>query len=121
MERIETTERLRSGEGRQTRVGAPRLTANALEVLKARYLKRDEKGNLVETPEELFRRVAHEIASAETNYGLSSAGREEVEEEFYELMARGEFMPNPTSTSQSLSSMETNSSWCPRPDGVPVK
>ncbi len=70
------------------------LSANAREVLASRYLKRGEKGELLETPEELFRRVARVIASAEAAYDLSAAGQEEVEQEFYELMFRGTFMPN---------------------------
>ncbi|NLT27638.1 MAG: hypothetical protein GXX97_01015, partial [Dehalococcoidales bacterium] len=45
------------------------LTDNALQVLERRYLKKDKQGNVIETPEELFRRVAHTIASAETKYG----------------------------------------------------
>lgn len=70
------------------------LSKNALEVLKARYLKRDDDGVLMETPEALFRRVAREVASIESRYGLSTVGQEEVEEEFYDLMATQKFMPN---------------------------
>ena len=55
------------------------LTPNAREVLASRYLKRNERGELIETPEELFRRVARVIASAEAAYDLSAAGQEEVE------------------------------------------
>ena len=70
------------------------LTPNALEVLKSRYLIRDEKGRVLETPEELFKRVARTIASAESKYGMSKAGQAEVEEQFYELMITGKFLPN---------------------------
>lgn len=41
------------------------LRANALKVLTHRYLLRDPKGNVAETPEGLFRRVASTIAQAE--------------------------------------------------------
>jgi ribonucleoside-diphosphate reductase alpha chain len=40
------------------------LTENALKVLEARYLRRDPRGRVIETPEELFRRVARSIAQA---------------------------------------------------------
>ncbi len=84
-------------ESRVERSGGPLqcdLTPNALEVLRSRYLKRSETGEILETPEELFRRVAKTIASAEANYGMSAAGQAEVEEQFYELMVTGRFMPN---------------------------
>ena len=45
------------------------FTENALTVLKARYLLRDGQGNIMETPEEMFKRVAHTIASSEALYG----------------------------------------------------
>ena len=46
-----------------------KLTENALTVLKTRYLLRDEHGNIIETPEEMFHRVARTVASAEKIYG----------------------------------------------------
>ncbi len=67
------------------------LSENALKVLKARYLIKDEKGNITETPEEMFRRVAKTIASAEGLYGGKPA---EWEEKFYELMTGLKFFPN---------------------------
>ncbi|MCL4518585.1 MAG: ATP cone domain-containing protein, partial [Thaumarchaeota archaeon] len=42
-----------------------KLGINALTVLRRRYLLRDSKGNVIETPSGLFRRVAHHIASAD--------------------------------------------------------
>ncbi len=71
----------------------PVLSGNARTVLERRYLKKDAKGRIVETPEKLFRRVAHHIAAAEKKY--SSANRsEEVEELFYRMMTDFIFLPN---------------------------
>ncbi len=67
------------------------LTENALRVLKARYLIKDEKGNIIETPEQLFVRVAKTIASAESLYGGNTA---EWEEKFHSLMTDFKFLPN---------------------------
>ena len=72
----------------------PQLTANSLAVLKRRYLIKDDRGQTIETPEELFWRVASVIASADGNYG---ATREEIDDtaiDFFNTMARLEFMPN---------------------------
>jgi ribonucleoside-diphosphate reductase alpha chain len=57
------------------------LSTNARVVLERRYLAKDAEGRPVETPEEMFHRVAHNIAQAEL-------------ERFYQLMARLEFLPN---------------------------
>ena len=46
------------------------LTDNALAVLRARYLVR-ENGVVVETPDQLFRRVATHIAAVESQYGAT--------------------------------------------------
>ena len=70
------------------------LSANAMKVLEKRYLKRDSKGLLTETPEELFRRVAKNIAAADSYYGKSEADVKKAEEEFFDMMARLEFLPN---------------------------
>lgn len=70
------------------------LTQNALKVLEKRYLKRDEEGMIVETPEDMFRRIAKTIASADLNYGKSHAEVEYIEEEFYKLMTSLRFLPN---------------------------
>ena len=69
----------------------PKLTVNAMEVLKARYLLRDEQENIVENPTQLFARVAKAIAKVEQKYGDDAA---EAEKTFYEMMARLEFLPN---------------------------
>lgn len=67
------------------------LTPNALRVLEARYLRTDEAGHVVETPEEMFQRVATHVAAAEEQYG-GSPGK--AAEAFQEAMSRLEFLPN---------------------------
>jgi ribonucleoside-diphosphate reductase alpha chain len=69
------------------------LSDNALRVLERRYLIKDEKGTVIETPQELFRRVARHVASAELFYD-PKADTSALEEAFYELMASLKFLPN---------------------------
>jgi ribonucleoside-diphosphate reductase alpha chain len=69
----------------------PKLTVNALEVLKARYLLRDEKENIIETPTLLFERAAKAIAKVDKTFRDNS---EESAKTFYEMMAKLEFLPN---------------------------
>jgi ribonucleoside-diphosphate reductase alpha chain len=69
------------------------LTKNALTVLEKRYLKKDSQGQVIETPEEMFRRVASHIASAELTYD-KEADTADWENKFYGLMASLEFLPN---------------------------
>ena len=66
---------------------------NALKVLEARYLRRDGTGQIVETPEELFRRVARAVAQAESHFGGNDAAAR-WEERFFESLASLEFLPN---------------------------
>lgn len=62
-----------------------KLTDNALTVLTKRdYLKRDKDGRVVETPEQMFRRVAKAISLKDKQW----------EEKFYQAMAKLEFLPN---------------------------
>jgi len=70
------------------------LSANALAVLKSRYLKKNEKGEVVEKPHDLFRRVADAVAAAEREYGLSDGAVETIRDEFFSLMAETRFLPN---------------------------
>jgi len=70
------------------------LSPNALKVLEKRYLKKNEEGRVVETPEELFRRVAKTVASADLKYGKLEADVQEVEEGFYRILTSLEFLPN---------------------------
>ncbi len=70
---------------------APKLTVNALEVLRARYLLRNEKGNLTETPTTLFQRVAKAVATTDKTYQENSV---KTEKAFYGMMTRLEFLPN---------------------------
>jgi ribonucleoside-diphosphate reductase alpha chain len=67
------------------------LTENALKVLRHRYLLKDEEGNVVETPEGMFRRVAKTVAVAE---GMYDCNPDEWEEKFYALMTDLKFLPN---------------------------
>ncbi len=70
------------------------LSQNAIKVLERRYLKRDEEGTLLETPKDMFIRVARNIASAEKNYGKSDEEIREVERNFFDIMADLDFLPN---------------------------
>ncbi len=73
---------------------APNLTENALRVLRARYLKKDESGQCTETADDLFDRVASTIAAVETRYGASDSDRDEWKDRFKRLMTTCRFMPN---------------------------
>jgi ribonucleoside-diphosphate reductase alpha chain len=70
-----------------------KLSDNALRVLERRYLTKDGEGKVIETPQELFRRVAKHIASAELTYD-PKADLSLYEEAFYQLMENLEFLPN---------------------------
>jgi ribonucleoside-diphosphate reductase alpha chain len=62
-------------------------------VLSERYLRRDPEGRVVETPDELFHRVARGVAAAETRYGGPEAAARQAQV-FYEAMASRQFLPN---------------------------
>ncbi len=70
------------------------FTQNAKTVLERRYLAKDGDGKVVESIEDLFRRVARTIASADTAYGKSEEEVQELEDKFYDMMTDCEFMPN---------------------------
>jgi len=73
---------------------AIKLSENALKVLERRYLKRDEEGKVVETPDEMFLRVASAIAEADKLYGKSEKEISQLKDVFYKSMTSLEFLPN---------------------------
>jgi len=75
--------------------GKVMLSENARLVLEKRYLKRNEEGKVVETPEEMFRRVARTIAKVDSIYEkITEEEIRKVENEFFETMATLDFLPN---------------------------
>ncbi len=71
-----------------------KLPMNSLIVLAARYLLKNEEGKIIETPKQLFTRVANAIASVEARYGASEEEIAKTANEFYNAMTSFEFMPN---------------------------
>lgn len=68
-----------------------KFSVNALKVLTERYLLKDDNGRVKETPEELFERVAKNIAQAEKKF---KGDVKKYSKEFYELMVEKDFLPN---------------------------
>ena len=69
------------------------IAGNAYEVLKRRYLAKDKEGKVVETPEQMFRRVARNLAQGEIVEDPDT-DVSPIFEEFYRMMAKLEFLPN---------------------------
>ena len=69
------------------------LPQNAVDVLINRYSLRDEADRPVETPEQIFARVARVVAKAENQY-VDGMRADQVAEKFYELLVSLRFMPN---------------------------
>ena len=69
------------------------LSVNAKKVLERRYLEKDEAGNLCETPEGMFRRVARAVAAGDKEFD-AKADIKQVEEKFYQIISHLKFMPN---------------------------
>jgi ribonucleoside-diphosphate reductase alpha chain len=74
--------------------GPVTLTQNARTVLEKRYLVKNEKGQPVEQPEDLFWRVSTVVAEADAKYGASEGAVQAAAEEFYFLMTQRRFIPN---------------------------
>src|SRR5688572_19514428 len=70
------------------------LADNARVVLERRYLAKDGQGVPIETPEELFQRVANNLAQAEARYGKSPDEVATVAGRFYDLITSFKFLPN---------------------------
>ncbi len=71
-----------------------KLPLNSILVLERRYLRKDENGRVIETTAQLFRRVAKTIAEVERKYKKNEKEIKKLEEKFYEMMTKLEFLPN---------------------------
>src|SRR4030042_2191264 len=78
---------------REFRMENIRLTPQAITILEKRYLKKDALGKVIESPEEMFWRVARNVAEAERFYG-NRTSPEELSEIFFRMMASLDFLPN---------------------------
>ncbi|MBL7160355.1 MAG: adenosylcobalamin-dependent ribonucleoside-diphosphate reductase [Candidatus Aenigmarchaeota archaeon] len=76
--------------GRTTKIP---FSPNALRVVAGRYLARDEDGNIAESPEEMFRRVARTLAEVEKDYNKSDEEIEKIRKQFLDVMLNFEFTP----------------------------
>lgn len=74
--------------------GKLKLMPNALKVIQKRYLRKNEDGKVIETPDDMLMRVARVIASADLGYGKTESEVKKVEEEFYDLITSLKFLPN---------------------------
>lgn len=70
------------------------FTENAITVLEKRYLTKDENGNLLETPLELFERVASSVSAAEKKYSNKEKDVDKIKNSFLEVMTNLDFLPN---------------------------
>ncbi len=87
----EERKKLREAKSMMGIVDDCKLSLNALTVLEGRYLRKDGDGKVIETPMQLFERVAGNIALADGMYGKDI---EQAKREFLEMMLSRDFMPN---------------------------
>ncbi|MFH1393730.1 MAG: ribonucleotide reductase N-terminal alpha domain-containing protein [Candidatus Micrarchaeota archaeon] len=71
-----------------------KLPINSVQVLERRYLLKDDEGRVIETPSQMFARVAKFIASNESNYGADEKTVQYYEQAFYQIITNFEFLPN---------------------------
>ena len=83
----------RYGESNKDFEPAP-ISDNAKVVLEKRYLLKDNNDEIVETPNQMFIRVAKALTKPEKDYGLNDSQMKKIENLFYQSMASLEFLPN---------------------------
>ncbi len=74
--------------------GRAKISVNSARVLKERYLRQDDAGRIIETPDGLFWRVANNVAQGDAKYGANAQDVEKTAQSFYEIMADMDYMPN---------------------------
>jgi len=75
-------------------LGEPKLSKNAWYIGSTRYARRDSEGNPIETPKEMFWRVAYNIATADRLYGGNDRTHLSTATKFYKMMSTRKFLPN---------------------------
>jgi len=68
-----------------------KLSNNALQILEKRYLKKNNEGKVVEKPEDLFKRVANNIALSDAKYLLKEEIQDLGNKDYFELAETKEF------------------------------
>src|SRR5271165_1036080 len=81
------------GQNMQVPTPKTKFTDAALQVLNKRILRRDERGTAIESPEEMFRRVATEIAKVERDHS-PEAEVLRISQSFHQMMNSLDFLPN---------------------------
>lgn len=71
-----------------------KIPINSLIVLGARYLLKNEEGKIIESPKQMFERVARAISGSELKFGKNEEERRKIEAEFYTTVSSFKFMPN---------------------------
>lgn len=69
------------------------FSENALKMMRKRYLLRDENGTILETPIQMLHRISHALADVEKQYGKTQYEIEQIEKDFFYIMANKEFTP----------------------------
>ena len=84
--------------------GFPKLSENALKVLEKRYLLKGRSGQVIETPEDMFWRIARNVASVDHFHNDRDAEKEN--KEFHQMMRSLEFLPNSPTIMNAGTSMQ---------------
>jgi ribonucleotide reductase alpha subunit len=94
------------------------LSSNALRVLEARYLRRDASRVVIETPQELFHRVARAVAQAELVLGTAREA-DRWQAIFHDLLVSLDFLPNsPTLMNAGTSLGQLSACFVPTANGI---
>ena len=88
------SEKSKVAEKSETEKIEPELTENALRVVEKRYLQKDKDHHFLETPAQMFRRVATNIAKVDLDYGVTETEVKDFEEKIYKTMCKMDFLPN---------------------------
>ncbi|MFH2020010.1 MAG: adenosylcobalamin-dependent ribonucleoside-diphosphate reductase [archaeon] len=76
------------------RLDDSKLSVNGLLIAKSRYLLINQDGRTIETPKEMFKRVAKSVAGVEKKYKKEDEETKKLQEEFFEILNSLEFVPS---------------------------